>query len=327
MRNILRKLSTEPTLVGKLQPLISSQEIYNVGQCFIHKTLYYRGVIIFGCRIPVYERINDDATKTNLQSSNSKKYPDKSRKFDREPTKSVLSMTSLGMQPELKTYYQVLLNSSDLSSNVKSENLTYLHMTNSPLVAVEGMDYVCQDDVLPYENMDTEHMKHFLLDTLFLMDGSHHYLPKETLYGWKRRNETWLKNSSVHRQVTNGVRVTVIPFYIGYDPGTRGQKGSYYWRYTIRIENLNSYYIQLRERSWKILSSAGTLEVVKGRGVVGEEPILLPMKPVYQYSSNTSLPTKSGYMFGTFKLERADGKMFDVGIPPFPLEIPPKSPD
>lgn len=42
------------------------------------------------------------------------------------------------------------------------------------------------------------------------------------------------------------------------------------WRYCIRIENLGKEKVQLRERHWRIFSLSGTLETVRGRGVVGK---------------------------------------------------------
>lgn len=41
------------------------------------------------------------------------------------------------------------------------------------------------------------------------------------------------------------------------------------WRYCIRLENLGAEVVQLRERHWRIFSLSGTLETVRGRGVVG----------------------------------------------------------
>lgn len=41
------------------------------------------------------------------------------------------------------------------------------------------------------------------------------------------------------------------------------------WRYCIRLENMGSEVVQLRERHWRIFSLSGTLETVRGRGVVG----------------------------------------------------------
>lgn len=42
------------------------------------------------------------------------------------------------------------------------------------------------------------------------------------------------------------------------------------WRYCIRMENLGELAVQLRERHWRIFSLTGTLETVRGRGVVGQ---------------------------------------------------------
>ena len=98
------------------------------------------------------------------------------------------------------------------------------------------------------------------------------------------------------------------------------------WRYSIRLENLGMTSVQLRERHWRIFSLSGTLETVRGRGVVGQEPILSPRLPAFQYSSHVSLQAPSGHMWGTFRLEREDGHMFDCKIPPFSLESKPEEP-
>lgn len=81
--------------------------------------------------------------------------------------------------------------------------------------------------------------------------------------------------------------------------------------------------MQLRERHWRIFSLSGTLETVRGRGVVGQEPVLSPRLPAFQYSSHVSLQAPSGHMWGTFRMEREDGHMFDCRIPPFSLESKP----
>ncbi|XP_035690119.1 polymerase delta-interacting protein 2-like [Branchiostoma floridae] len=94
----------------------------------------------------------------------------------------------------------------------------------------------------------------------------------------------------------------------------------YWWRYCIRLENLGEETVQLRERHWRIFSLSGTLETVRGRGVIGREPVLSKEQPAFQYSSHVSLQAPSGHMWGTFRMERSDGHMFDCRIPPFSLE-------
>lgn len=98
---------------------------------------------------------------------------------------------------------------------------------------------------------------------------------------------------------------------------------AFQWRYCIRLENLGELSVQLRERHWRIFSLSGTLETVRGRGVVGQEPILSPRLPAFQYSSHVSLGATSGHMWGTFRMEREDGHTFDCRIPPFSLESKP----
>lgn len=118
----------------------------------------------------------------------------------------------------------------------------------------------------------------------------------------------------------------------------------HWWRYSIRLENLGEMSVQLRERHWRIFALSGTLETVRGRGVVGQEPILDAKSPAFQYSSHISLQAPSGHMWyddipnfssftqpnsrkryqfacrGTFLMEREDGHTFDCRIPPFSLE-------
>jgi len=95
----------------------------------------------------------------------------------------------------------------------------------------------------------------------------------------------------------------------------------HWWRYSIRIENLNPHEpVTLRERHWRIFSLSGTLETVRGKGVVGHEPRLSKQYPAFQYSSHISLSAPSGHMWGTFKMEKDDGTFIEVRIPPFNLE-------
>ena len=69
------------------------------------------------------------------------------------------------------------------------------------------------------------------------------------------------------------------------------------WRYSIRLENLGEQAVTLRERNWRIFSLSGTLETVRGRGVVGHEPVLNQEQPAFQYSSHVSLQAPSGHMW------------------------------
>ena len=41
------------------------------------------------------------------------------------------------------------------------------------------------------------------------------FLARETLRAWQEKNYPWLELSNVHRQTTENIRVTVMPFYMG----------------------------------------------------------------------------------------------------------------
>ena len=42
---------------------------------------------------------------------------------------------------------------------------------------------------------------------------------RETLRAWQEKNHPWLELSDVHRETTENIRVTVIPFYMGMRVG------------------------------------------------------------------------------------------------------------
>lgn len=49
---------------------------------------------------------------------------------------------------------------------------------------------------------------------------------QETLRSWQKKNHPWLELSDVHKETTGNIRVTVIPFYMGY---RESQTNSVYW--------------------------------------------------------------------------------------------------
>ncbi|KAG2459171.1 PDIP2 protein, partial [Polypterus senegalus] len=122
-----------------------------------------------------------------------------------------------------------------------------------------GLDYVSHEDILPYNSTDQIPIQHELFERFLMYD---HSKARDTLRAWQEKNHPWLELSDVHRETTESIRVTVIPFYMGMR-----------WRYCIRLENLGNEVVQLRERHWRIFSLSGTLETVRGRGVVGRQAL------------------------------------------------------
>lgn len=177
---------------------------------------------------------------------------------------------------------------------------------------------------MPYTSADKAPVQHELFDKFLAHAGDKDppFIAQETLKAWQNKNHPWLELSDVHKETTENVRVTVIPFYMGCRESHASSV--YWWRYCIRLENLGALAVQLRERHWRIFSLSGTLETVRGRGVVGQEPALTRTLPAFQYSSHVSLQAPSGHMWGTFRMEREDGYTFDCRIPPFSLESKPE---
>ncbi|XP_050570791.1 polymerase delta-interacting protein 2 isoform X2 [Cygnus atratus] len=208
------------------------------------------------------------------------------------------------------------------SQRSQTEAVTFLanHDDSRALYAIPGLDYVSHEDILPYSSTDQVPIQHELFERFLMYDQTKvpPFVARDTLCAWQEKNHPWLELSDVHRETTENIRVTVIPFYMGMREAQNSHV--YWWRYCIRLENLDSEVVQLRERHWRIFSLSGTLETVRGRGVVGREPVLSKEQPAFQYSSHVSLQASSGHMWGTFRFERPDGSHFDVRIPPFSLE-------
>lgn len=91
--------------------------------------------------------------------------------------------------------------------------------------------------------------------------------------------------------------------------------------YTITISNESAQTAQLQTRHWIITDGRGTVEEVRGDGVVGEQPRLHPGQS-FQYTSGCVLTTPIGTMHGTYRMWRDDGSYFDAVIAPFSLALP-----
>lgn len=86
------------------------------------------------------------------------------------------------------------------------------------LYAIPGLDYVAHEDILPYQTFEKVPLQHELFDK-FLMPNPNKedppFLAQDTLKAWQKKNHPWLELSDVHKETTNNIRVTVIPFYMG----------------------------------------------------------------------------------------------------------------
>ena len=95
----------------------------------------------------------------------------------------------------------------------------------------------------------------------------------------------------------------------------------YVFAYTVTITNSGSVPARLVTRHWIITDANERIQEVRGEGVVGEQPYLLPGSS-FQYTSGTILETPVGTMKGSYQMIADDGTTFDAEIPSFTLSIP-----
>ncbi|AIK97211.1 Co2+/Mg2+ efflux protein ApaG [Candidatus Odyssella acanthamoebae] len=130
---------------------------------------------------------------------------------------------------------------------------------------------------------------------------------------------TMVQTAPSYTQESEKIRVTVYPIYL--ESQSAPDENHYLWAYHVRIENLSDSPVQLKNRYWEITDSFGRTQIVKGIGVVGEQPTIQPDE-IYEYTSGTPLTTPSGIMVGRYHMTRQDGELFSVDVPAFSLDSP-----
>ena len=95
----------------------------------------------------------------------------------------------------------------------------------------------------------------------------------------------------------------------------------YVFAYTITLTNTGQIAARLEDRHWIIIDGEGAAQEVRGRGVVGEEPLLEPGE-IFTYSSASQISTVFGTMKGSYGMLASDGTRFKASVPSFRLAIP-----
>jgi ApaG protein len=126
----------------------------------------------------------------------------------------------------------------------------------------------------------------------------------------------------MYKATTRAITVSVTPTYL--DDQSDPEDGRWVWAYTVEIENGGDDAVQLKSRYWHITDANGRVEEVEGPGVVGEQPTLSPGDS-FTYTSGCPLTTPSGFMRGHYRMQAADGGLFEVEIPAFSLDLPARS--
>lgn len=99
------------------------------------------------------------------------------------------------------------------------------------------------------------------------------------------------------------------------------EQNRYVFSYTITITNTGNISAQLISRHWVITDATGSIQEVRGLGVVGTQPLLKPSEH-FQYTSGSVLNTPVGTMHGSYHMTAEDGTQFDALIAPFTLTMP-----
>jgi len=128
-----------------------------------------------------------------------------------------------------------------------------------------------------------------------------------------------MHDTRAYEAETDGIVVRVRPSYLAgqSDPDA----GRWVWAYQIEIVNLTGVAVQLMARRWVITDARGHVEEVRGPGVIGEQPTILPGES-WSYASGCPLGTASGSMVGGYSMTDANGREFEAAIPAFSLDVP-----
>jgi ApaG protein len=121
------------------------------------------------------------------------------------------------------------------------------------------------------------------------------------------------------REERHKIRVEVETSYLEDQSEPRERR--FVFSYTITIRNEGEVAAKLMTRHWVITDADGHVREVRGDGVVGEQPYLLPGQG-FRYSSGAVLETPVGSMHGSYQMVGDDGARFDAPIPAFRLAIP-----
>ncbi|ATJ81748.1 Co2+/Mg2+ efflux protein ApaG [Halomonas beimenensis] len=116
------------------------------------------------------------------------------------------------------------------------------------------------------------------------------------------------------------IRVDVEPAFREDESAPEEQR--FVFSYTITVHNHSGHSMQLLARHWKITQGSGKVQEVRGKGVVGQQPLIGPGQ-TFRYTSRAILDGPVGVMEGAFTcVDTATQRPFEVAIAPFRLAGP-----
>ncbi len=124
---------------------------------------------------------------------------------------------------------------------------------------------------------------------------------------------------SLKKIQTQNISVNVVTVFVPSESDVTQKK--YFFAYKISIKNNGSEPAQLMSRHWIITDAFNHSEEVRGPGVVGLQPRLMPQQS-FEYESACPLTTSTGSMRGTYHFSDDNGDTFNIDIPEFFLVAP-----
>jgi ApaG protein len=118
---------------------------------------------------------------------------------------------------------------------------------------------------------------------------------------------------------TRGIRIGVEARFSAEHSAPARQH--WFFLYTVTVANEGEVTVQLESRHWVIADATGRVENVRGPGVVGEQPVLMPGES-FEYTSGCPLTTPTGEMRGSYTMVTPTGERFEAVIAPFRLQGP-----
>lgn len=116
------------------------------------------------------------------------------------------------------------------------------------------------------------------------------------------------------------IEVNVAPSYRADE--SSDVESRYVFSYTVTVQNQSPHSVQLMARYWKITQGSGDCQEVRGKGVVGQQPLIGPGQS-FRYTSRAILQTPVGVMEGAYTLlDTSTQRAFEVAITPFRLAVP-----
>ena len=116
------------------------------------------------------------------------------------------------------------------------------------------------------------------------------------------------------------IEVDVAPSYRAEE--SNDVESRYVFSYTVTVHNQSPHSVQLMARYWKITQGGGDCQEVRGKGVVGQQPLIGPGQS-FRYTSRAILQTPVGVMEGAYTLlDTSTQRVFEVAITPFRLAAP-----